>query len=262
VQRLAGEAAPPLRSPSLRLALAAVAVLALLPLAADRLCAGAADRHRLLRALRREPAFHHGAGRHDLLRPRPLISASAAMRRPCCSRARICRWRPALLLAPLCAGAFAVVYGWFCVRLSGVYLAMLTLAFAQISWVDCLSVDSLTGGSNGIVGVWPAGWLADKTVYYLSGIRTLRRGRRLAVARALLALRLRAARRPRFAVARRGDRHRPAGLSMGAFVLVARWRAWQGRSSPSPKAASRPPASPSRNRPTDWSWSCWAVSRR
>ena len=40
----------------------------------------------------------------------------------------------ALLVAPLCAGAFAVVYGWFCVRLSGVYLAMLTLAFAQISW--------------------------------------------------------------------------------------------------------------------------------
>ena len=32
----------------------------------------------------------------------------------------------ALVLAPFCAGLFAVVYGWFCVRLSGVYLAMLT----------------------------------------------------------------------------------------------------------------------------------------
>jgi hypothetical protein len=28
----------------------------------------------------------------------------------------------------------ALVYGWFAVRLSGVYLAMLTLAFAQITW--------------------------------------------------------------------------------------------------------------------------------
>jgi branched-chain amino acid transport system permease protein len=72
----------------------------------------------------------------------------------------------ALLLAPLCAGAFAILYGWFCVRLSGVYLAMLTLAFAQISWSIVYQWDSLTGGSNGLVGVWPAAWLADKTVYY------------------------------------------------------------------------------------------------
>src|ERR1035441_4441553 len=35
-----------------------------------------------------------------------------------------------LLLAPLLAAAGAFVFGWFCVRLSGVYLAMLTLAFA------------------------------------------------------------------------------------------------------------------------------------
>ena len=46
----------------------------------------------------------------------------------------------ALVLAPFVAGLFAVVYGWFCVRLSGVYLAMLTLAFAQISLVDRLPV--------------------------------------------------------------------------------------------------------------------------
>lgn len=72
----------------------------------------------------------------------------------------------ALLLAPLCAGAFALVYGWFCVRLSGVYLAMLTLAFAQISWSIVYQWDSVTGGSNGVFGVWPAPWLADKTVYY------------------------------------------------------------------------------------------------
>ena len=32
------------------------------------------------------------------------------------------------------ARAGAALFGWFCVRLSGVYLAMLTLAFAQIAW--------------------------------------------------------------------------------------------------------------------------------
>jgi branched-chain amino acid transport system permease protein len=72
----------------------------------------------------------------------------------------------ALVLAPFCAGLFAVVYGWFCVRLSGVYLAMLTLAFAQISWSIVFQWDSLTDGSNGMVGIWPAAWLANKTVYY------------------------------------------------------------------------------------------------
>ena len=62
----------------------------------------------------------------------------------------------ALVLAPFAAGAFALVYGWFCVRLSGVYLAMLTLAFAQISWSIVFQWDSVTGGSNGVFGVWPS----------------------------------------------------------------------------------------------------------
>jgi branched-chain amino acid transport system permease protein len=72
----------------------------------------------------------------------------------------------ALALAPLAAGLGALVFGWFCVRLSGVYSAMLTLAFAQIAWSAAFQWDALTGGSNGIVGVWPAPWLASKTAYY------------------------------------------------------------------------------------------------
>src|SRR5258707_12751524 len=70
------------------------------------------------------------------------------------------------VLAPLARGAFAVVYGCFCVRLSGVYLAMLTLAFAQISWSIVFQWDSFTGGSNGLFGIWPSAWLAGKTIYY------------------------------------------------------------------------------------------------
>ena len=72
----------------------------------------------------------------------------------------------ALIVAPLVAAVGAVVYGWFCVRLSGVYLAMLTLAFAQITWAITYQWDSFTGGSNGLTGVWPAEWLTDKRVYY------------------------------------------------------------------------------------------------
>jgi branched-chain amino acid transport system permease protein len=71
-----------------------------------------------------------------------------------------------LLLGPLLGGLGAVVFGWFCVRLSGVYLAMLTLAFAQIAWSVVFQWDAFTGGSNGLVGVWPAKWLASKTAYY------------------------------------------------------------------------------------------------
>lgn len=73
----------------------------------------------------------------------------------------------ALILGPLFAGLAAVVFGWFCVRLSGVYFAMLTLAFAQIVWSVVFQWESVTGGSNGMTGIWPAGWLADKTHFYL-----------------------------------------------------------------------------------------------
>ena len=88
----------------------------------------------------------------------------------------------ALLGAPLVAGLGAVVFGWFCVRLSGVYLAMLTLAFAQIVWSITFQWDDFTGGSNGLTGVWPAEWLTDKTAYYFAtlvlvaaGVLALRR---------------------------------------------------------------------------------------
>ena len=72
----------------------------------------------------------------------------------------------ALVVAPLISAVGALVFGWFCVRLSGVYLAMLTLAFAQIVWSVAFQWDDFTGGSNGLTGVWPAEWLSDKRAYY------------------------------------------------------------------------------------------------
>jgi branched-chain amino acid transport system permease protein len=73
----------------------------------------------------------------------------------------------ALAAAPLAAAAGAALFGWFCVRLSGVYLAMLSLAFAQIAWSIAYQWDTFTGGSNGLVGVWPASWLTSRPAFYL-----------------------------------------------------------------------------------------------
>lgn len=72
----------------------------------------------------------------------------------------------ALLIAPLAATAGALLFGWFSVRLSGVYLAMLTLAFAQIVWAITFQWDAVTGGSNGLTGLWPAPWLSSAPSYY------------------------------------------------------------------------------------------------
>jgi branched-chain amino acid transport system permease protein len=71
-----------------------------------------------------------------------------------------------LLAGPLAAMLAALLCGWFCVRLSGVYLAMLTLAFAQIVWAVIFQWDDVTGGSNGLVGLRAPDWLAQPVAYY------------------------------------------------------------------------------------------------
>jgi branched-chain amino acid transport system permease protein len=73
----------------------------------------------------------------------------------------------AIAFAPLAALAGALLFGWFAVRLSGVYLAMLTLAFAQIVWSIVYQWEDVTGGSNGVVGIWPAPPFNTSTNYYL-----------------------------------------------------------------------------------------------
>ncbi|WP_118133033.1 ABC transporter permease [Oceanicella sp. SM1341] len=73
----------------------------------------------------------------------------------------------AFLLAPLGAGLIAILVGWFCIRLSGVYFAMLTLAFSQLIWSLVFQWGEVTGGDDGLVNIWPAAWLSDTTAYYL-----------------------------------------------------------------------------------------------
>ena len=72
----------------------------------------------------------------------------------------------AIVIAPLLAIAGAIIFGWFCVRLSGVYLAMLTLAFAQISWSIIFQWDDVTGGDNGLLGIWPSEWASNQQAFY------------------------------------------------------------------------------------------------
>jgi branched-chain amino acid transport system permease protein len=72
----------------------------------------------------------------------------------------------ALVGAPLLAMVGALLFGWFAVRLSGVYLAMLTLAFAQIVWASVFQWEELTGGSNGILGVWPSAPFDSRGPFY------------------------------------------------------------------------------------------------
>lgn len=72
----------------------------------------------------------------------------------------------ALLFAPAMAGVLALVFGWFCVRLTGVYLAMLTLAFAQVGWSIVFQWGEVTGGDDGILGIWPSEWASDRLAFY------------------------------------------------------------------------------------------------
>jgi branched-chain amino acid transport system permease protein len=73
--------------------------------------------------------------------------------------------------APLAAAAFAAFFGFFCVRLTRIYFAMLTLAFAQIVWAICLKWNSVTGGEQGMPSVpYPnLDWM--NAVPFLAGLR-------------------------------------------------------------------------------------------
>jgi branched-chain amino acid transport system permease protein len=73
----------------------------------------------------------------------------------------------ALLAAVALAALGAVLFGAFAVRLSGIYLAMLTFAFAEIVWSVVFEWEDVTGGSNGVVGVWRDAWFDPQWRFYL-----------------------------------------------------------------------------------------------
>jgi branched-chain amino acid transport system permease protein len=72
----------------------------------------------------------------------------------------------ALLAAPFVAGLVAAVIGWFCVRLIGLYFAILTLAFGQLLYLIAFQWYTFTGGDDGIQGI-PRPEFLGPTNYYL-----------------------------------------------------------------------------------------------
>ncbi|PYM17957.1 MAG: ABC transporter permease [Candidatus Rokuibacteriota bacterium] len=72
----------------------------------------------------------------------------------------------AFIAAPLAAAFGAALIGFFAVRLTSIYFAMLTLAFCQIAYAIVHQWYDVTGGDNGLLGVWPPRWLADPLRYY------------------------------------------------------------------------------------------------
>jgi branched-chain amino acid transport system permease protein len=79
----------------------------------------------------------------------------------------------ALLAGALLAGAVAAPVGWLSTRATGIYFAMLTLAFAQLLYTVAYKWRDLTGGSDGIAGVpktelfWGGPSLASPRAFYL-----------------------------------------------------------------------------------------------
>ncbi|WP_192898715.1 ABC transporter permease [Crenalkalicoccus roseus] len=164
----AGGAEPPLRPapPALRrLGAAALAAAVLLPPFADAYA---------LSVLTEMAIFVlFAASLHFIMGPGGMASFghAAYFGLGAYAAALLAKWAAApmaagLLLAPFAAGLFGLLFGWFCVRLSGVYAAMLTLAFAQIAWSVAFQWVEVTGGDNGILGVWPDAWAADPLAYY------------------------------------------------------------------------------------------------
>jgi branched-chain amino acid transport system permease protein len=78
----------------------------------------------------------------------------------------------ALVAGGLLAGAVALPVGWFSTRATGIYFAMLTLAFAQLLYTVAYKWRDLTGGSDGIAGVpkttlfWGGPSLAGPHAFY------------------------------------------------------------------------------------------------
>jgi branched-chain amino acid transport system permease protein len=59
----------------------------------------------------------------------------------------------AWLLGGLGGALFALLFGFFCVRLTAIYFSMLTMAFAQIAWAICFKWNDVTGGEQGYPSV-------------------------------------------------------------------------------------------------------------
>jgi len=74
---------------------------------------------------------------------------------------------PAILIAPIGAAAAAAMIGWFALRLTGLFFAMITLAFSQLIWAAFFKIYAL-GGADGLPNLPVASiFLSNRNAYYL-----------------------------------------------------------------------------------------------
>jgi branched-chain amino acid transport system permease protein len=73
----------------------------------------------------------------------------------------------ALIAAPCLAAVAAAIIGWFCVRLVGLYFAILTLAFGQLLYMIVFQAYTFTGGDDGIHGIPKPEFLTPVNYYIL-----------------------------------------------------------------------------------------------
>ena len=71
-----------------------------------------------------------------------------------------------LAASMLTAGVLALFIGYFCVRLTGIYFAILTMAFGQLLYYIIFQWYSFTGGDDGLQGILPPAFLQGVTAYY------------------------------------------------------------------------------------------------
>lgn len=72
----------------------------------------------------------------------------------------------AMIAGPVAAAMVGAIVGWFCVRLTHIYFALLTLAFSQLIFTIAYEWYGFTGGDNGIVGIRVPDFLAPIDHYY------------------------------------------------------------------------------------------------
>lgn len=72
----------------------------------------------------------------------------------------------AMIAGPVAAAMVALIIGWFCVRRTAVYFALLTLAFSQLIHTVIYKWYGLTGGDDGIIDIRVPGFLSSIDSYY------------------------------------------------------------------------------------------------
>ncbi|MCZ6872907.1 MAG: branched-chain amino acid ABC transporter permease [bacterium] len=68
-----------------------------------------------------------------------------------------------LISGPIGGALAALIIGYFCIRRTHIYFAILTLAFGHIIYLICFKWYDFTGGDNGLIGIPVPDWILEST---------------------------------------------------------------------------------------------------